>query len=199
VIRTQAFSHGPNALMGALRLASLVTMASCLACNASTQVKVGGSASANVSADQESATSPEPPPAANAAPAAPPASAEQPPPAPVCPLACHVAAGAARIDVSEAELQQLRAGLAPVLGRMQGCVAAESWRRHGSPVLNLRVAPDGKIAEIGVDPHHLHDTNHCFEGAAAAGAPNVSLPGRTTVRCAERCEPERPARKPRRK
>lgn len=178
----------------------------CVACQASTQVKVGGSASANVSGGESSAPEPEPEPApaattAAAAPA-PTATAEpQPAPAAACPLSCYVAAGASRVDVSDAELQQLRGGLAPVLGRMQACVAPESWRRFGSPVLNLRVAPDGKIGEIGVDPHHMHDANACFEAAAAMGAPNVSLSGRTTVRCIERCEgprPAAPARKPRR-
>jgi hypothetical protein len=161
--------------------------------------QVRGSANLSTGESTQAQATEEPPPAATAAPPPAATAPATPPPANVCPVSCYVAAGASRIDVSEAELQQLRAGLAPVLGRMQQCVAPESWRRYGSPILNLRVAPDGTVGEIGVDPHHNHDEMRCFESAAAQGVPSVALPGRTTVRCVERCETPRPAGKPRRK
>jgi hypothetical protein len=88
------------------------------------------------------------------------------------------------------EQAQLRMSLEPVLGKMRACTPAEDWRRHGSPVINLRLAPDGTLKDLGVDPDHDPDSQ-CFDGSSRAGV-SVSLPGRKVVRCAERCVREAP-------
>jgi hypothetical protein len=101
---------------------------------------------------------------------------------------CYVAQGAERVDLAQTEIDQLRGGLQPILSRMEACVGPDEWRRRGSPILNLRIAPDGQVAEVGVDPHHYHAAGGCLEQAArGSDVPGVSLPGRTTVRCYERC------------
>jgi hypothetical protein len=70
---------------------------------------------------------------------------------------------------------------------MRTCTSPEDWRRHGSPFVNLRIGPDGSLSELGVDPHHGRESG-CFEDAGrGAGNVSASLPGRTVVRCAERC------------
>jgi hypothetical protein len=84
------------------------------------------------------------------------------------------------------EHTQLRAALEPVLGRMRACTSDEEWRRYGSPTINLRLAPDGTLAELGVDPHHGHDSD-CFDQVGRGSNASLTLPGRKVVRCAERC------------
>ncbi|MBX3187582.1 MAG: hypothetical protein KF819_11230 [Labilithrix sp.] len=127
-------------------------------------------------------------PAAEAPAPAPPQQLSTPaaPPADACPLTCFEARGPVRASVTAEEQTQLRSALEPVLGRMRGCVSAEDWRRRGSPVIHLRIAPGGELAELGVDPHHGLASS-CFEDAAKGASPGLSLPGRKAVRCAERC------------
>ena len=76
---------------------------------------------------------------------------------------------------------------------MRQCTTDEDWRRHGSPVINLRIAPDGQLAEMGVDPHHGHDSD-CFEQVGRGANATVTLPGRKVVRCSERCVRDNPRR-----
>jgi hypothetical protein len=138
------------------------------------------------------------PPAATPAPAPVAAPAPTAPPADACPLTCFEARGSQRADVSAEEQTQLRSALEPVLFQMRGCTSPEDWRRHGSPVINLRIAPDGTLAELGVDPHHGHDGG-CFDQAGRSANVSVALPGRKVVRCAERCVRETPRRRNRRR
>jgi hypothetical protein len=84
------------------------------------------------------------------------------------------------------ETTQLRSSLEPILGRMRQCTTAEEWRRYGSAVINLRIAPDGTLNELGVDPHHGH-SNSCMDDVGRGGAASVNLPGHKVVRCHERC------------
>ncbi len=123
-----------------------------------------------------------------AAPAAPSA-----PPADACPLSCYEARGSERAEMTAEELTQLRTALEPTIGRMRSCASAEEWRRHGSATVNLRIAPDGTLSEIGVDPHHNQGSS-CFDDAGRGASATVSLPGRKVVRCAERCVREAPRR-----
>lgn len=163
----------------ALAFASLVL---CTACQVEGSVK--GSASANESRSErsEATTFTAPPtPAPTPAPVAPVAA-----PADACPLSCFEAQGSQRVSVTAEEQAQLRSSLEPVLSRMRGCTSAEDWRRHGSPVINLRIAPDGTLADLGVDPHHGHDSS-CFDDSGRSASVSVSLPGRAVVRCSERC------------
>lgn len=114
--------------------------------------------------------------------AAPPAA----PPADACPLSCYEARGSVRAELTAEELTQLRGSLEPVMSRMRSCASPEEWRRFGSATVNLRIAPDGTLAELGVDPHHGRESN-CFDDAGRNASASVSLPGRKVVRCAERC------------
>jgi hypothetical protein len=91
------------------------------------------------------------------------------------------------------ELTQLLTALEPTIGRMRACAGADEWRRHGSATVNLRIAPDGTLAELGVDPHHGGQSS-CFDDAGRGASTSVSLPGRHVVRCAERCVREAPRR-----
>jgi hypothetical protein len=179
---------GLRGLVGLLGLASLVG-----AC----QVKAGVNASANASeshAEQESSSSMMPRSApsstgAASSPVAAPAPAAMAPPPSACPLTCYVASGGDKIDVSEQELTSIRGGLEPVLGKMRSCTSPEAWRDRGSPTLHLRVSHDGTVGQVDVDPHHAYDhEGGCIEQAAKLGASGISLPGRSTVRCIERCQ-----------
>jgi hypothetical protein len=168
--------------------ASASLLALCAACQVEGSVK--GSASANESRSERSDTTtaappPATPPPAPAAPATPPADA--------CPLTCFEARGSERASMTTEEQTQLRSSLEPVLGRMRGCTSAEDWRRHGSPVINLRIAPDGTLADLGVDPHHGNDSR-CFDESGRGASVSVALPGRKVVRCAERCVRATPGR-----
>lgn len=140
-------------------------------------------------------TEPEPAPApaaskpvTAAAPAAP-----STPPADACPLSCYEARGSERVEMTAEEMTQLRTALEPTIGRMRSCASAEEWRRHGSATVNLRIAPDGTLSELGVDPHHGQQSG-CFDDAGRGASASVSLPGRKVVRCAERCTREAPRR-----
>lgn len=115
-------------------------------------------------------------------------------PADACPLSCYAARGGEKANLTTEEVAQLRTSLEPVLGRMRTCTTPEDWRRHGSPFINLRIAPDGTLSELGVDPHHGSESA-CFDDAGRnAASVSVTLPGRKVVRCAERCEHERLSR-----
>lgn len=166
----------------------LVTFVLLAATSCSVNAKVRGDV--NTGAGAEVSTKENPPEAPAEPPPASPAPAQTAAPVAVasaCPLTCYVAAGATHLAVTDQELEGLKGALGPMLGTMRGCVSPEAWRRRGSPVLNIRIAPDGKIAEVGVDPHHGHDADGCLANAALS-TPNASFPGRTTIRCAERCE-----------
>jgi hypothetical protein len=147
----------------------------------------------NASTDEgrsEAQPEPAPPPSqpVTSAPVAPSA-----PPADACPLYCYEARGSVRAEMTAEETAQLRTALEPTIGRMRACAGAEDWRRHGSATVNLRIAPDGSLAELGVDPHHgSHST--CFDDAGRGATASLSLPGRRVVRCAERCVHESPRR-----
>ena len=108
------------------------------------------------------------------------------PPADACPVTCFEARGSQRVDLTAEEQTQLRSALEPVLSEMRSCTSADDWRRHGSPVINLRIAPDGTLSDLGVDPHHGQDGG-CFDQAGHSANVSVALPGRKVVRCAERC------------
>lgn len=173
------------------RLLAFASVLLCAACQVEGSVK--GSATANESRSESSETTtvaapPAPPPPAPA-PTAPVAA-----PADACPLSCFEARGSERATMTAEEQAQLRSALEPVLGRMRGCTSAEDWRRHGSPVINLRIAPDGTLADLGVDPHHGRDSS-CFDESGRSASVSVSLPGRKVVRCSERCVRETPRRR----
>jgi hypothetical protein len=161
--------------------------------NAEAKASTSGEARADVRAEgNETTSAPEP------APQPPPAQpAPEPAPAPVaassCPVACYVASGAARLPVTAEEQAQLTSALAPVFGRMHVCTeGGHRSLRHRSPVLNLRIAPDGRLEDLGVDPGHGW-SEACMDSAARDGNVQLSLPGRTTVRCHEQCAPAAPA------
>lgn len=170
---------------------ALVVVAS--ACQVQGSVK--GSANANEAREEStfSANAPSSPPTAPGAGAAPaPGIAVTAPPTDACPLTCYEAQGSQRVNVTAEEQTQLRSALEPVLGRMRGCTSPEYWRRHGSPVINLRIAPDGTLADLGVDPHHgredrSFDDRTCEGESGRGGNVSVALPGRKVVRCFERC------------
>lgn len=162
---------------------------------ASTNTGVQGDSDFSTNAaSQPQMTEPAPPPAA---PAEPP-----PPSAPICPIACYAPSGANHNLVTAEEHAQIKAALEPAFARMHQCMEgahAEAaqydqqgyrvrgrGRGHRSPVLNLRIAPDGKLEDLGVDPHHGYD-ERCMDVAAREAATNLSLPGRHTVRCHEQC------------
>ncbi len=167
--------------MNALLLVRASAVASLVLCAAGCQAEVNVKASTSDSNES-------PPPAAPAAPAAspPPAPVASAPPADACPLFCYEARGSVRAELTAEEMTQLRAGLEPVLGRMRACTSSGDFRKHGSPMLNLRIAPDGTLADLGVDPEHGLEST-CFESASREGSASIALPGRKVVRCAERC------------
>jgi hypothetical protein len=168
-----------------------VSAALCLA--ALTACHVEGSVKGSVDAKDstpETTTAPAasaPAPAAPAAPSAPP-----PPRADACPLTCFEPQGSLRVALSAEEQTQLQSALEPVLGRMRSCTSDGDWRHRGSPVIHLRIAPDGTLNELDVDPHHGLASS-CFEESARDASPTVALPGRKVIRCVERCGHE-PAR-----
>ncbi len=141
----------------------------------------------------ESATAPAATTQTTTAAAPPPVSAPSSPPADACPLQCYEARGSEAITLTNEEVTQLRSALEPVVGRMRQCVSPEEWRRHGSATVNLRIAPDGTLAELGVDPGHGGQTQ-CFDDAGRGASASVTLPGHKVVRCAERCVREKPRR-----
>ncbi len=116
------------------------------------------------------------------------------PPGDACPLHCYAARGPQAVDLTNDEVTQLRSALEPVIGRMRPCVSSEEWRQRGSATVNLRIAPDGSLADLGVDPGHGGQTSSCFEDAGRGASASVSLPGRKVVRCAERCVRDTPRR-----
>ena len=173
-------------------------------CRVSAEAKTGSGVNASIDGNESRSSStetvsttppsPPPPPPASSAPPPPPA----PPPASACPLDCYVASGGDRIAVTDQELQSIRSGLEPVMGRMRACADAETWRRRGSPTILLRVAPDGSAAEVDVDPHHGYELEaRCMDSAAQGASVAVSLPGRAAVRCVERCVAEKRTKKKR--
>ncbi|MEA2747937.1 MAG: hypothetical protein QOI41_2080 [Myxococcales bacterium] len=125
--------------------------------------------------------------------AAPAVSTPSAPPTDACPLHCYEARGSEAVPLTNEEVAQLRSALEPVIGRMRQCVAPEEWRRHGSATVNLRIAPDGTLAELGVDPGH-GGSNSCFDDVGRGASASVTLPGHKVVRCAERCVSETPRR-----
>ncbi|MDB4933261.1 MAG: hypothetical protein JWP87_233 [Labilithrix sp.] len=175
-------------LTSALALCMLPVLAP--ACHAEASVKASTNDQARGD-DTETASAPAPAPVAPAAAAAP--AAPSTPPADACPLTCFEARGSERVDLTNEEVTQLRSALEPVIGRMRSCSSAEEWRRYGSAVVNLRIAPDGTLAELGVDPHHGREAQ-CFDDAGRGASPSLSLPGRKVVRCAEHCVREAPRR-----
>jgi hypothetical protein len=172
-----------------LVLAALPALAS--ACHAEANVKASTN-DVNGEADDTTSLTPAPPAAQTQTSAAAPA-APSTPPADACPLTCYEARGSERVNVTNEELTQLRSALEPVISRMRGCASPEEWRRFGSAVVNLRIAPDGTLAELGVDPHHGRESQ-CFDDAGRGASPSLALPGRKVVRCAERCVREAPRR-----
>lgn len=130
------------------------------------------------------APSPEPAPASTTASVAAPSN----PPADACPLSCYEASGATRMPLTPEETAQIRTALEPALSKMRTCESPGAWKHQGSPTMHLRLDADGKLAELDVDPSR-GDTS-CFDSAALSSNVSVTLPGRTTVRCAERCEHE---------
>jgi hypothetical protein len=160
-----------------------------VACQAS------ASASAKVNTgDKEKTNEPEPEPATSAAPAATPAAPDAPPPATECPITCVEAAGPVTLALTQAEATAANATVAPILGKMRTCSSPEEWRRFGSPIVHLRIAADGAIAEVDVDPHHGHrGSSGCYSDAAHDAKLSGSFPGRKTLRCRERCAPEKGA------
>ncbi len=128
----------------------------------------------------------EPVTAAAPAAAAPVAAAPTPSRSESCPLFCYEARGSMRAEVTAEENAQLKTALEPTLARLQQCTSVEDWRRHGSPTINVRLAPDGTFADMGVDPHHGHES-YCFDQVGRGASASVTLPGRKVVRCAEHC------------
>jgi hypothetical protein len=152
------------------------------ACHVEGKVKAGSDESRSEPSDAPMTVSAP----ASAAPAPVAAPAPTAPPADACPVTCFEARGSQRADVTAEEQTQLRSALEPVLSQMRSCTSADDWRRHGSPVINLRIAPDGTLSDLGVDPHHGHDGG-CFDQAGRNANVSVALPGRKVVRCSERC------------
>ena len=161
----------PLHLFGAI----VASLSLCAACQVEGSVKT----SADVNEPREAA---EP---VTAAPATPPVAAVAPR-TDACPVTCFEPQGSMRVAVTNEELTQLRGALDPMLSRMHACTSDDEWRRRGSPVINLRIAPDGTLSEVGVDPHHGLGSS-CFEEAGRSSIPTLSLPERKIVRCVERC------------
>ena len=165
----------------------LVSLVWCVACEAHAEVKASTDDDNPVRVTPQQTTASTPAPVATV-------SAPSAPPGDACPLFCHEARGSFRAEMTTEEMTQLRSSLEPVLGRMRQCTSADDWRRYGSATVNLRIAPDGQLAELGVDPHHGH-SNSCFDdvGRSFGAGASLSLPGRKVVRCAEHCVRENAA------
>ena len=174
-------------------LAPLVCVVATSGCRVSAEAKASTSGEANASANAETTeTTPAPASTTETAPEPAPAPAETT--AGACPITCYAAQGARAVSVSPEEETQLRAALGPVFGRMRGCTEGRGFTgRLGSPTVNLRIAPDGSLSEIGVDPHHGW-AQQCMADTAHGSSPQISLPGRHDIRCREQCpHPKRPA------
>jgi len=189
-----------------LLLAAIAVALASGACRVDGNVKASASAHESRAEETSSVTisapsTPPPPPAAAAATTTTPAPAPTVAaarPADACPLTCFEARGSERATLTNEEHAQLRSALEPTLARMRDCTSADDWRRNGSPVINLRVAPDGSLVRLGVDPHHEREREAaCMDDAANEASAMISLPGRKVVRCVERCEREAPKRTPR--
>ena len=165
-------------------VASLASLTSLLGCHAEAHVKASTSEEPKSDFSDSAKEAPAEP--QTTAAAAPPPSQPAEPPADACPLTCYEARGSEAIDLRSDEITQLRSALEPVIGRMRQCVAPEEWRRHGSATVNLRIAPDGSLAELGIDPGHGSPST-CFDDVGRGASASVSLPGHKVVRCAERC------------
>lgn len=178
----------------AVRLA--LVLVPLLACRVDAKVKASTSEGAEASASSDTPPEPAPGPAVSSVPVADaPEAAPAAPPAGGCPLLCFEARGPARAELTAEENAQLRTSLEPLLSRMRSCASPEEWRRLGSPTMNLRIAPDGQLAELGLDPHYASVSSCIYD--SEKGSTNVALPGRKVVRCAERCvrEPSRRVRR----
>ncbi len=167
-----------------------------LGCQASANASVNtsgeakGDMSVNGTGDESS-----PAPAESAAPTPDPA------PATACPISCWEAMGPVINHLTEAEAQAASAAVSPVVAKMRGCGSTDDFRRFGSPIVHLRIAPDGQIAEVDVDPHHGHYTagsTGCYTNAARDGQVTGSFPGRKVIRCREQCPHEKGTAGPRR-
>jgi len=161
------------------------------ACHAEVKASTAGDMNASAKSDETASSEPAAPASTPAPTASTPPPAPTAPPASACPLHCYAAWGADKTEVSAEELTSIQGALEPALSRMRSCAEAQSWHRHGSPVLHLRVEPDGVVHEIDVDPHHGYDNGRqCMDDAARETSISLPLPGRKTVRCNERCESE---------
>lgn len=185
-----------NALLAAALFALVV------GCQYNADVKASTSTGVlQANADGDVNTSPPPQQAEPAPPPQPVASEAPPPPSQTCPIACYAPSGANHNLVTSEEHAQIKAALEPAFARMHACMdgsRAEApqydgqgyrvrrGRWHRSPVLNLRIAPDGKLEDLGVDPHHGYD-ERCMDSAAREASTNLALPGRHTIRCHEQC------------
>jgi hypothetical protein len=179
--RARPSARGPLVHFASLALVALVS-----ACHV--DAKVNASTDEGRSEPKEA----DPPPAA-AKPVTAAAPAPSTPPAEACPLSCYEARGSERVEMTAEEMTQLRSALEPTIGRMRACASPDEWRRHGSATVNLRIAPDGTLSELGVDPHHGQQSS-CFDDAGRGASASVTLPGRKVVRCSERCVREAPRR-----
>jgi hypothetical protein len=184
-------SGASRTLRGSL-LALAVLSPLVVACHV--DAKVNASASAGDSRIEPSMTetttaTPPPPPAPTQTQAA----VTSAPPADACPLSCYEARGADKAPLTDEENAQLRSALEPIVSRMRQCVTPEEWRRHGSPMMNLRLAPDGTLADFGLDPDEARQSL-CIENAGRGASASVTLPNRKVVRCRERCVREAAAR-----
>jgi hypothetical protein len=178
----QALRHSAGNRRSLLAILPIVALVA--GCHAEAHVKASTSDESKSAFSEPATTAPAQP--QTTAAAAPPPSEPSTPPADACPLTCYEARGSEAIDLRSDEVTQLRSALEPVIGRMRQCVAPEEWRRHGSATVNLRIAPDGTLAELGVDPGHGSESS-CFDDVGRGASASVSLPGHKVVRCAERC------------
>jgi hypothetical protein len=180
---------GAAAILGAI---STIMLCSACQVEGNANVKASGSANESSASVEENVTS-TPPPADSTAPAPAPA----PPTTAQCPLSCYEAQGPTRVLVREEEQTQLRTALDPVLERIHACGGSSDdsggggggyrgRRRDSSPTIHLRIAPDGTLADLGIDPSQGGDAN-CLQSAARGVNPTISLPGRKAIRCVERC------------
>jgi hypothetical protein len=182
-----------------MRALVLLGSVALLACQASAKVNTSASMSDEQPPETEQTEPKQPSSAPAPAASSPPAAAA---PAAECPLTCYEARGPTRSTLTPEEDKQLRAALEPILGRMRSCTGADEWRRYGSPTLNLRIAPDGTLTDIGFDTS-TSGTSMCISEAEHGATATLSLPGRKVVRCTERCaappRPRAPAARPRRR
>ena len=162
-----------------LAVVALVPLAA--GCHAEAHVKASTSEDTKSDFSEPAATAPAQPQTTTAA--APPPSEPSTPPADACPLTCYEARGSEAVDLRSEEITQLRSALEPVIGRMRQCVAPEEWRRHGSATVNLRIAPDGTLSELGVDPGHGSQSS-CFDDVGRGATARCRCPG--TRSCAAR-------------